>query len=134
MGTYYTYLVSDWAFCCRKVSLCILMAWRLFLSRSLAAAGIFWIKKLSGNQIILAVKVIAGTWNSKDKGKQIKCRLNKLFNSSTIHNERYLFILRKSNYEKYSLIYYETKYLTVERVKTFLYLGTEHDKNFILPK
>lgn len=65
------------------------MAWRLFLSRSLAAAGIFWIKKLSGNQIILAVKVMAGTWNSKYKGKQIiKCSLNKLFNSSTIHNER----------------------------------------------
>lgn len=86
MDTFKTYLVSDWAFCCKKVSLCILMAWRLFLSRSLAAAGIFWIKKLSGNQIMLAVRVMAGAWNSKHKGKQIiTLRLNnKLFNSSTI--------------------------------------------------
>lgn len=91
MDTYKTYLVSDWAFWCKKVSLCILMAWRLFLSRSLAAAGIFWIKKLSGNQIILAVRVMAGAWNSKHKGKQIiTLRLNnKLFNSSTIYKTIY---------------------------------------------
>ena len=106
MGTYKTYLVSDWAFCCRKVSLCILMAWRLFLSRSLAAAGIFWIKKLSGNQIILAVRVMAGTWNRKWKRREIiKCRLNnKLFNNPTTCNGRQP-ISRKIMIKRYSLIW-----------------------------
>lgn len=122
MGTYQTYLVSDWAFCCRKVSLCILMAWRLFLSRSLAAAGIFWIKKLSGNQIMLAVRVMAGAWNSKRTGGQIiKCRLNnKLFNSSTIHNGRQ-FISRKIKHKEI-LINMRQIILLWHRVKAFLYL------------
>lgn len=41
------------------------MVWRYFLSISLAAAGILLIRNVSGNQIMLAVSVTAGTLKRK---------------------------------------------------------------------
>ena len=57
--------MSAWDFCCRYVSLCALMACRLFLSSILAAACTLVLRKLSGNQRMLAVSVTAGTWDRK---------------------------------------------------------------------
>ena len=57
----FTDLVSDCAFCCKKVSLCRRMFCKLFLSISLAAGGTLLMRKASGNQMMLAVRVTAGT-------------------------------------------------------------------------
>jgi len=56
-----TDFVSACALCWRYVSLCALIVWRLFLSISLAAAGTLARRKASGNQMMFAVRVIAGT-------------------------------------------------------------------------
>ena len=61
-----TDLVSVWALCWRKASLCARMACRLFLSISLAAAGTLAMRKASGNQMMLAVRVTAGTWQGRN--------------------------------------------------------------------
>lgn len=60
------------ALCCRKVSRCALMPCRLFLSISLAAAEIFEMRKLSGNQMIFAVSVMAGTYRGKQRQRKEK--------------------------------------------------------------
>ena len=60
-----TAFVSAWDLCSRYVSLCALMACRLFLSSILAAACTLVLRKLSGNQRMLAVSVTAGTWDRK---------------------------------------------------------------------
>lgn len=57
-----THLVSIWALCCKNVSLLVRMAWRLFLSISLAAAWTLLTKNVSGNQIMFALSVTAGTF------------------------------------------------------------------------
>lgn len=62
---YKTHFGNVCAFCCKNVSLLIRMVWRYFLSISLAAAGILLIRNVSGNQIMLAVSVTAGTLKRK---------------------------------------------------------------------
>lgn len=58
----FTHFVNVCALCCRYVSLCALMACRLFLSISLAAAGTLLVRKVSGNQMMFATRVTAGTY------------------------------------------------------------------------
>lgn len=57
----FTDLVRDWALCCKKVSLWARMLCKLFLSISLAAGGTLLIRNASGNQMMFAVRVTAGT-------------------------------------------------------------------------
>lgn len=61
VGFCHTDFVSVTALCCRYVSLCVLIARRLFLSIVLAAAGTLAMRNVSGNQMMFAIKVTAGT-------------------------------------------------------------------------